>query len=169
MRPHKNRPNTGDIFKTNQGCEVEILEYHRYDKVLVKFLDNEGHERFVSKKELLNGRVKNPFHPEVRGVGFYGVGPHIGKVRGTNVTNKEYSHWSGMLTRCYYQGYHERFPTYIRCSVDPQWHNFQEFAEWCQWQIGFDNRESVLDKDLLFSGNKVYGPETCVFLPPPQA
>ena len=167
MRPHKNRPEIGSLYKTNQGCTVEVLDYTHYSKVLVKFLDDVGHERLVSKKELLNGRVKNPFHPEVRGVGFFGVGPHIGKIgQGSSVSSKEYVHWTSMLTRSYADYYHERFPTYIGCSVDEQWHNYQEFAEWCQWQTGFKDEGSVLDKDLLVSGNKVYGPETCVFLPP---
>lgn len=167
MRPHKDRPSIGDIFRTRQGCDVEILEYQRYNKILVKFLDKEGHEKYVSKKELLNGRIKNPFHPDVVGIGFFGVGPHIGKIHaGSNTTSKEYSHWHSMLTRCYYQKYHERFPTYVGCSVDSQWHNFQEFAEWCQWQEGFKYPKSVLDKDLLVPGNKIYSPENCVFLPP---
>ena len=167
MRPHYNRPEVGAKYKTNQGCTIEIVEYVSYTKVLVKFLDDTGHERFVSKKELLNGRIKNPFHPEVRGVGFFGVGPHVGKIEHqSNVSSKEYVHWTSMLTRSYADYYHEKFPTYIGCSVDSQWHNFQEFAEWCQWQVGFKDKGSVLDKDLLVSGNKVYSPETCVFLPP---
>lgn len=72
MRPHKDRPSIGDIFRTRQGCDVEILEYQRYNKILVKFLDKEGHEKYVSKKELLNGRIKNPFHPDVMEIKFYG-------------------------------------------------------------------------------------------------
>jgi hypothetical protein len=167
MRPHYNRPESGAKYKTNQGCIIEVIDYVSYTKVLVKFLDGIGHKRFVSKKELLSGSVKNPFHPEVNGVGFFGVGPYIGKVAaGSKISSKEYSHWHSMLTRSYAGYYHERFPTYVGCSVDEQWHNFQEFAEWCQWQTGFKDAGSVLDKDLLVSGNKVYGIETCVFLPP---
>lgn len=167
MRSHYNRPQVGDVFTTNQGCQVEVVDYQAYNSILVRFTDIQSHEKIVSKKELLNGSIKNPFHPEVRGIGFFGVGPHTGKLcRGSLVNTKEYTHWSSMMTRCYYEGYHERFPTYAECSVDPQWHNFQEFAEWCQWQVGFGNKKSVLDKDLLSAGNKLYSPETCVFLPP---
>ena len=167
MRPHFSRPEVGKIYETNQGCQVQVIDYIAYSKILVKFLDESAHEKFVGKKELLRGAVKNPFFPEVRGVGFFGVGPYTGKISfGSSINTKEYSHWSCMLTRSYCPKYQEKFPTYLTCSVDPQWHNFQEFAEWCQWQIGFTDENSVLDKDLLFQGNKIYSPETCVFLPP---
>lgn len=48
---------------------------------------------------------------------------------------------------------------------------FQEFAEWCQDQVGYWNKDSrgyywQLDKDILVPGNKVYSTETCVFVPP---
>lgn len=163
MRKHKTRPEVGAKYVTNQGCEVNVVKYISYSKVLIKFNDETGLEKLVSKKELLNGMIKNPYYPDVRGVGFFGVGPHTAKSGDT--TTKEYSHWASMLTRCYYAGYHERFPTYIGCSVDSQWHNFQEFAEWCQWQVGFNDTKSVLDKDLIVPNNKVYSPDTCVFLP----
>lgn len=155
----------GDRFQTNEGYTIEVLEYQAYNKVKVKFLE-EDCVKFCAMKEILKGNIKNPFHPVVRRVGFFGVGPHRSKVVGDSTkTTSEYVHWSSMLTRSYYEGYHERFPTYIGCSVNEQWHNFQEFAEWCQWQQGH-NMGYVLDKDVLFQGNKEYGPETCVFVPP---
>lgn len=165
MRSHKDRISAGERFQTKQGCIVEVLEYSERYKYLVKFLDDTGHNKFVDKKDLLNGSIKNPFHPEVRGIGFFGVGPHSSKVNGCKVNSKEYTHWSSMFTRCYSSEYHGRFPTYLGCSVDAQWQNFQEFAEWCQWQTGFNSEGYVLDKDLLVPSNKVYSAETCVFLP----
>lgn len=47
---------------------------------------------------------------------------------------------------------------------------FESFVEWCLEQHGYMNREDngkfwQLDKDLLVSGNKNYGPDLCVFLP----
>ena len=147
----------GDKFNTKQGCVVEVVEYNAYNKIKIKFLDYAGHEMTTAGKELKSGSVKNPYHPFVRGVGFIGSGPY------SCAKTKEYTHWSSMLARCYTEVYQERFPTYKGCKVDPQWHNFQEFAEWCRWQIGFDG--GVLDKDILVKGNKVYSPETCVFVP----
>ena len=48
--------------------------------------------------------------------------------------------------------------------------DFDTFVEWCLEQHGYMNREVngkfwQLDKDLLVSGNKNYGPDFCVFLP----
>lgn len=154
----------GDIYPTNEGYQLEVLEYQGSGKVRVRFILDEGFcEKWVATKEILKGNIKNPFHTAVMGVGFFGVGPY--KSRENGKVMKEYCHWSSMLTRSYADYYHKRFPTYIGCSVDDNWKNYQEFAEWCQWQIGF-NEGFVLDKDIIFKGNKVYGPETCVFVPP---
>lgn len=156
----------GDKFKTNEGYEIEVLEYQSYDKVKVRFNEEVDCVKYFTLKNILRGYAKNPYHPVVRGVGFIGEGPHKSKVQGNSKkTTPEYVHWSSMMTRSYYEEYHRRFPTYIGCSVNEQWYNFQEFAEWCQWQRGH-NMGYVLDKDVLVQGNKVYGPETCVFIPP---
>lgn len=71
-----------------------------------------------------------------------------------------------MLQRCEPNGFHQNaHPSYIGCSVHPDFIHFQEFAKWCQHQIGFGVDGFVLDKDILISGNRVYGPDTCVFVP----
>lgn len=49
--------------------------------------------------------------------------------------------------------------------------DFDSFVEWCVDQPGYMNKEVngkywQLDKDILVQGNKVYGPETCCFVPP---
>jgi hypothetical protein len=156
----------GDKFRTNEGYEIEVLEYQSYDKVKVRFTEEDNCVKYFTLKNILRGSPKNPYHPVVRGKGFIGEGPHKSKVRGnSSKTTAEYVHWSSMMTRSYYEEYHRRFPTYIGCSVEEQWYNFQEFGEWCQWQPGF-NMGYVLDKDIILQGNKVYGPETCVFIPP---
>lgn len=72
-----------------------------------------------------------------------------------------YRAWKGMLERCHSTKYQERFPTYKGCSVSVDWLTFSVFKAWMekqQWE-GLQ-----LDKDLLVSGNKVYSPETCVFV-----
>lgn len=48
--------------------------------------------------------------------------------------------------------------------------NFQFFAEWCQDQYGYLEKERggkfwSLDKDIIVPGNKDYGPDTCCFVP----
>lgn len=71
-----------------------------------------------------------------------------------------------MLARCQPGGVVQRKqPTYIGCSVHPDFIKFQDFATWCQTQIGFRNDGWDLEKDILVQGNKVYGPDTCCFVP----
>jgi hypothetical protein len=77
---------------------------------------------------------------------------------------KWYKMWCGMLERCYCPVRHISDPSYKGCSVDPRFHRFQDFMEWVVIQIGFLDCDSHLDKDLLFKGNKIYGPDTCVLL-----
>ena len=73
-----------------------------------------------------------------------------------------YQAWKNMLQRCYSKKYQEGKPSYIGCTVSEDWLTFTNFKIWMQNQ---DFEGKHLDKDLLFEGNKVYGPETCVFVP----
>lgn len=72
-----------------------------------------------------------------------------------------YAKWVGMLGRCYSPKVHLRNPTYVGCSTVPEWHLFSNFKGWMEQQ---EWEGKQLDKDILFNGNKVYGPETCVFV-----
>ena len=73
-----------------------------------------------------------------------------------------YIAWKGMLKRCYSIKFQEDYPTYIGCSVAEEWLTFSVFKNWMMTQDWEDNH---LDKDLLIESNKVYSPETCVFVP----
>lgn len=72
-----------------------------------------------------------------------------------------YAAWSDMLSRCYSEGLKSEFPTYRDASVCEQWLRLSTFTSWMQSQ---EWKGMQLDKDLLFPGNKLYSPETCVFV-----
>jgi hypothetical protein len=83
------------------------------------------------------------------------------RINGERVVCLFYLAWQNMLMRCYDPKYLAKYPTYIGCSVVPEWLSFMTFRA---WMVGQDWQGRELDKDLLFPGNKVYGPETCVFI-----
>ena len=72
-----------------------------------------------------------------------------------------YRTWTSMLERCYSDKYHKRRPTYIGCTVCEEWLTFSNFRN---WMVKQDWENNQLDKDLLDIGNKVYGPDSCVFV-----
>ena len=78
---------------------------------------------------------------------------------------KEYKLWHDLLTRCYSKSFHEKWPTYIGCSVSDNFKYYHLFHAWCQIQVGFGKEGYQLDKDLLIKGNKLYSEDTCVFIP----
>jgi len=82
-------------------------------------------------------------------------------VNGKHKTCLLFRVWKGMLQRCYSAKCQELRPTYIGCSVVEEWHSFMTFRE---WMIAQDWEGKDLDKDLIIEGNKVYGPDTCVFV-----
>lgn len=100
----------------------------------------------------------------VYGVGIndadYPIRPLVG---GKRVFCPIYNRWSKMLERCYTK-YNHISSTYAECSVAPEWHTFSNFREWYLQQG--DVTGKALDKDILYPGNKVYGPDTCVFVEP---
>ncbi len=73
-----------------------------------------------------------------------------------------YVAWVNMLSRCYNPIYQAKYPTYIGCTVTPEWRNFSAFKSWMEQQPWEGNQ---LDKDILFPENKLYSPSACVFVP----
>lgn len=79
-----------------------------------------------------------------------------------NSINPAYDRWDSMLTRCYSLKYQKKHPAYIGCTVVKEWFAFSNFEVW------FDEHYidgCHLDKDLKIIGNKIYGPDTCLFIP----
>lgn len=74
-----------------------------------------------------------------------------------------YSKWMNMLGRCYSATYHKKRPSYKDCTVYEEWLVFSKFKAWMMTQ---DWEDKVLDKDLFGEGNKMYSPDTCVFISP---
>lgn len=72
-----------------------------------------------------------------------------------------YTRWASMLARCYNHKTHLQSPAYKDCTVAPVWSSFMAFKAWMERQPWEGNQ---LDKDLLFPGNRVYGPATCCFV-----
>lgn len=52
---------------------------------------------------------------------------------------------------------------YLDCTE--AWKCEESFSAWAVHQVGFMVEGFELDKDLLVKGNRVYGPDTCVFVP----
>lgn len=88
-------------------------------------------------------------------------------VPGSARANKreQYVIWANMLKRCYSKAISAKNKTYRDISVCEEWLIFSNFKSWLD---SYEYRKEgwQLDKDLLVKGNKVYGPDTCVFLPP---
>ena len=83
---------------------------------------------------------------------------------------KEYDLWKSMLKRCFSDKYQTRYTTYKGCNISDNFLHYSFFYNWCHQQIGFGNvgekgRSWCLDKDILFTGNKLYSENTCVFVP----
>lgn len=153
----------GDRFKNNFGTWATVIEYKGSKRIKVRFEDKYQYEGIYMGGDLRRGSFRNPYDPNIYGIGFYGVGSEITHTKGKN--NPLLSVWMLMLKRCYYNDNQLSIRTYIGCTVVDEWHNFQNFAAWARQQIGFDLETRNLDKDILVKGNRVYGPDTCCFVP----
>jgi len=149
---------TGTIWNSKTYGVFEIIDYIDSTKVLVRFLET-GYETTTTLGNIKKGSVKDKLHASVRGVGYIGEGKYTSKVKG--VTTKACELWRSILQRCYDEGHIKKNPTYRGCTVAEEWHNFQNFAKWFETNYveGYE-----LDKDIRVEGNKVYGPNTCMFV-----
>lgn len=99
-----------------------------------------------------------------------GINDYNGNIAINGNKIKSYQTWQDMLMRCYSKKYQEKHPTYTTCTVCEDWLKFSKFKEWFDSNYPDElvrelNIEFQLDKDLLIENNKIYSPDTCVFLP----
>ncbi len=146
---------------TNKFGEYEVIEKNGGAWYTVKFSD--GFTKKSTDKTIREGKVKNPYAPFVKGVGYIGEGRFY--CRDGKNYKPEYEIWNGVLKRCYDQKFQTKHKTYVGCSVEDSWLNFQNFAEWYTSQPNYGDKQYHLDKDLVVLGNKIYSAETCRLIP----
>ena len=149
----------GEKHITNEGYQIEIIEYFNANNCTLKF--NDGTIRYnIQYDKIKRGKVKNFNHKSILKIGFIGNGIY-------NIKNNydTYKTWKRMLDRCYNLKIHSKSKTYKDCTVDKEWHNFQNFAEWYKnnWKPYMNSW--ALDKDILVKGNKIYSSGTSCFVP----
>lgn len=72
-----------------------------------------------------------------------------------------YLTWKNLIARCYSKKWLTKYPAYRGCNVCDEWLTFSNFKSWMETQ---NWQDKALDKDLLVQGNKIYSPDTCVFI-----
>ena len=172
---------TGNVYLTNNCGDIKVVgqinDYYTDSKghksyvyFLVEFIDDSTqvctHMTHIKRKG-----IQNPNKPRVYGVGYLGQGEY--NAFQDKHTTKRYRAWNAMLRRCYSEEYKKLYPSYKDCTVDPRWHNFQNFCEDIQelegyeeWKNNTEPRKYTLDKDIKQPNTitKVYSKDTCVFI-----
>lgn len=161
---NKRKELIGREFETNCSGKCFIIDYKNSRNVTVMFYDP-IYVTTVRLGNLERGKAVNNMLRSVYGVGYIGDGDYSKKHN-----NLHYNFWSNMLGRVYGKLLGKSLPTYVDADVSEGWHNFQNFAAWCETQPFFDTKDDKgksyhLDKDILVKGNKIYSPETCCFVP----
>lgn len=154
----------GLLVTSNQDGLFKIVEYINPKRVVVQFVET-GNNAVGRLVNVLAGQVKDRMRPSVYGVGIVGEQVTVKGKRG-----KQYDIWVRMLDRCYSKKLLDQHPTYRDCTVSDSFKYYPFFKEWCNNQIGFNQKDCngryyALDKDLLVKGNRIYSPDTCCFVP----
>lgn len=155
----------GEMSVHKSGLKMIILEYDTRKSILIKFLDS-GELVTTNYSSFINGtvKIKKPYEKTVYGVGYFGEGIH--RSSRNNRMNHKYKTWHEMIRRCYDKKKLKSNPSYFDCTVCDEWHNFQSFGDWYDnnfYQI--EGEQMHLDKDILVKWNRVYSPESCIFVP----
>ena len=151
--------------KTNTfGSKMKIINYKNANDIDVYFPEYDWVYKNTSYKAFKKGNIKCPYEKRYRDVGYIGEGKY--KPTKDNKHIESYDIWNSMLQRCYDEKRRKSYPTYENCKVCDEWHNFQNFAEWYEKNYyEIEGEKMHLDKDILFKGNKIYSPKTCIFVP----
>jgi hypothetical protein len=140
---------------------MTIKEYNSSSDVLVEF-DNGFCKKTSYQRFRLGYVINNYYKNVVNGHGY--LGESKSKERGKH--KRSYTTWHSMLVRCYGETSLQKEPTYIGCKICEEWECYANFEKWYNENYyKIPNERICLDKDILVKCNKIYSPETCIFVP----
>lgn len=153
------------VYKNKNNCEFRILSRSgKYCNVKFILTGTEVNALIVNA---IKGKIIDPLHPSVYGIGFLGKNSEL-----SVAYKKEYILWHNMLKRAYCK--EDKKGYYGRVSVDAQWHNFSNFLKdlpelrnydkWVDGQNSKENPAYNLDKDFAYYGCDIYSKENCQFI-----
>lgn len=149
----------------NSGSKMKIIYYRKATDIDVLFVDS-GYIRYnCHYSSFKEGSLTSPYDKNKYG-GYFGEGKY--KKSENKKLTWYYTTWFNMLRRIHDEKEQEktRNRTYKDVVLYEPWYNFQNFAKWLDEEYYKVKDETMcLDKDILIKGNKIYSPETCIFVP----
>jgi len=155
----------GFLGFNKHGTPFKVVEYKNTNSLIIEFQDEYKYRTKSTVQNVMRGQIKNPYDKIIYGIAYIGDGQYKSVIE-DNANNPMYINWRNMLKRCYCPKFQKDNPTYIGCTVVSEWHNYQNYGKWHDdnyYDVG-DGRMH-LDKDILIRGNKLYSPETCIYVP----
>lgn len=164
MNKKKNR--LGEEKLNTCNCLMKIIEYNNTNNIIVEFQDKYKAKVYTNYGNFSKGKVKNPYHPTVCGVGMIGDKYPASK----NYKHlKEYIAWKSMIHRCFDKNFKNIRCTYENAICCDEWLLYENFYEWLHSQDNFEKWLNgdrwAIDKDILYKGNEIYSPQTCCLVP----
>lgn len=154
----------GEKNINNFGSKMVIIEYRGALDIDIYFPEYNWTFKHTRYNNFKKGEIKCPYERRAYDIGYLGEGKY--KIYKNGKRTKCYTVWGSMLNRCCSGKLHKRESTYINCKVCDEWLNFQNFSEWFKnnyYEV--EGQRMELDKDILNKGNKIYSPNTCIFVP----
>lgn len=146
------------------GSLMIIKDYRKYNDIDVYFPEYDWVYKNTTYDGFKKSQLRCPYEPTSYGVGYIGEGEFVTSIN--HESTRVYDVWHHMLERCYSDIQDRKYPSYKGCWVCDEWHNFQNFARWYNDNYyELDGERMNLDKDILYKGNMLYSPETCIITP----
>ena len=154
----------GETRLNKHGTLMKAIVYNSCLDVVVEFQDEHKAKVHTTYTSFNKGQVKNPYDKTVYDIGCLGLGSYQ-----TNIDCKKakaYKTWHDMIGRCYEEGRSGIYEAYYEiCTVCEEWKCYQTFAKWYEENQYECKGRLHLDKDILYPGNKIYSPDTCLLVP----
>lgn len=153
----------GECFKNKYESYAEVVELIDAERSIVVFNDGPtGIKIFLEmeNRKLISKKFESPFDRVINGWGYRGHGEYSRKEHA-----KCYRAWKNRIYLATAFSYRNN-PSYLGTGISDEFFCFQSFAKWWYSQVGCDEEDFHVDKDLFSDGYKVYSAETCCLIPP---